>query len=293
LSAGVSAPGYAALERAVAAWAAADAAVRAVVVVGSRARATPDAWSDLDLVVFAADPERYARSADWLAAIGEPWLSVPGRTGRGDPEWQAVFAGGLKTDFVFTRAADSSQSLTDRLRASPYAFVYARGVRRLYDRLDPRGDAPVPDFAPVPAQRPAPGEFANLCGEFLIAWMRGVRFALRGDLWRAQDVCNGALKRKLLAMLEWQAQSAPGMARDVWHGGRALDAWADPQAVADLPETFARYDAADVIRALAATHRLFHRLARETASRWSLTYPDAADRAAAAWVREAVESTAR
>ncbi|MBI5879112.1 MAG: aminoglycoside 6-adenylyltransferase [Chloroflexi bacterium] len=285
---------YAALERAIAAWALADPAVRAVVVVGSQARQAngPDAWSDLDLVVFTTDLARYTGSSDWLAAVGEPWLAVPERTGRGDPEWQALFPGGLKVDFVFTGCAGEPQTLAELLSASPYAFVVARGVRRLFDRLDPQGEQPLPSFAPEQPQPPTADEFAHRCGEFLMAWMRGVRFTLRSDLWRARETCDGALKRHLLTMLEWHALATRDPATDVWHDGRMLSEWADRAALADLPATFARYDAADLIRAMAATHRLFHRLARETASRWNVAYPDAADRAVAAWIREAIESTA-
>ncbi len=286
--------GYAALEEAVAAWARADAAIRAVLVVGSRARVAhgADEWSDLDLVIFTSDLPRFAAAAGWLATIGDPWLVVPGRTGRGDPEWQALFPGGLKADFVFTPAPGPSQPLAALLRDSVYVFVYERGIRVLFDRLDPRGADSAPAFAPAPAQRPSADEFARLCGRFLIAWTRGARFTLRGDLWRAKATCDGTLKEQLLTMLEWHALATREPPPDIWHDGRFMSEWADRAALADMPDTFARYEAADLGRALAATHRLFHRLARETASRWNYGYPEAADRAVAAWVRDAFETTA-
>src|SRR5512143_3928080 len=167
MTAGDGPAGYAALEDAVAAWARGDEVVRAVLVVGSRARTThaADEWSDLDLIIFTSDLPRFTASAGWLARIGDPWLAVPGRTGRGDPEWQALFPGGLKADFVFTTAPNPARPLAALLRDSPYAFVYERGVRVLFDRLDLRGAEPVPAFAPAPLSRPTAGEYAHLCGE--------------------------------------------------------------------------------------------------------------------------------
>jgi Streptomycin adenylyltransferase len=51
--------------------------VRAVLVVGSRARAdTPaDEWSDIDLALVVDDPTPYLASAEWLGAFGRPLLS--------------------------------------------------------------------------------------------------------------------------------------------------------------------------------------------------------------------------
>ena len=44
--------------------------VRAAVIIGSRARANhpADEWSDLDVLLFVRDPERYIRSAEWVEA---------------------------------------------------------------------------------------------------------------------------------------------------------------------------------------------------------------------------------
>ncbi|MCI0396144.1 MAG: aminoglycoside 6-adenylyltransferase [Chloroflexi bacterium] len=165
------------------AWAGEQPDLRAVVLVGSQAREDQpaDAYADVDLVLFVLDPAVYAASAEWLATIGPLWLAVPNRTGRGDPEWLALFAGGYKVDFVFT----SIQA-----------------------------------------------------GE--------------------------TLQQALAAFLEQ---------------------WADPRAVAALPDTFARYDAADLRRALLATLDLLDWLAAETATLWSYPYPTTGQQATLAWLR--------
>jgi aminoglycoside 6-adenylyltransferase len=54
---------------------------------------------------------------------------------------------------------------------------------------------------------------------------------------------------------------------DTWHEGRFLERWADPEAVAGLEGVFARYDPADIARALRAGAALFERLERDVAGR--------------------------
>lgn len=56
------------------AWATADPAIRAAVVIGSRARVDhpADAFSDLDLVAITTAPERLLDRTDWLRQLGAP-----------------------------------------------------------------------------------------------------------------------------------------------------------------------------------------------------------------------------
>jgi hypothetical protein len=67
------------LER-IAAWAAEEASVSGVLVVGSRARtSTPaDEYSDTDVVLVCDDPERLVADDGWFAAFGTPVLSFAG-----------------------------------------------------------------------------------------------------------------------------------------------------------------------------------------------------------------------
>jgi aminoglycoside 6-adenylyltransferase len=53
-------------------WANSQADIRAVILVGSAARTDhpADEWSDLDLVVIAADPQIYLSTTGWLATLG-------------------------------------------------------------------------------------------------------------------------------------------------------------------------------------------------------------------------------
>jgi aminoglycoside 6-adenylyltransferase len=275
---------YAALELAIHDWAAHQADIAAVLVVGSRARnqPPPDEWSDLDLVVFSEDPARHTRDAAWLAALGDCWLTMLDRTGRGDPEWYALFAGGLKADLVFVAAAPGAD-LNRLLADSPYRAVYWRGLRVLYHR----GPAPAPLAlpAPRPVPRPSAAEFEQHVLATLLIANKAARLLCRGDRWRARHQADCLLQQQLLTMLEWHAWARGGAtAPDTWYGGRYLDQWADPDAVAELPTLFAAGDPPSAWRALLASLALYRRLAQAVATAWSLRYPAAADAHVSAWL---------
>lgn len=280
--------GYAELETNINAWANARPDLRGVVVVGSRARQDhpADEWSDLDLVLFTADVARYQGDGRWLDELGSVWVAVRSQTGRGDLEWQALFDGGLKADFVLV-SLDSAAgtSLQDWLAATPYGFVLSRGVRTLVDKGQPPSPHPG-GFQRPAAAHPTAEQFSAALQRVWLDAARAGQFLARGDLWRARQVCDGALKQTLLTCLEWHARAVHGLGHDIWHDGRYLDEWADPRAVAVLPSTLARHDREDLWRALEATLSLIRWLARETASRLGYPYPGEADAQVSAWLEQ-------
>src|SRR5215217_5872669 len=94
---------YEQLEARLAAWAETQPTIRAVLSIGSRARGTPDRWSDLDVLIFASNPEPYVVDSSWLGEFGDLWLAYREDTEAGDPEWYALYEGGLKLDAVLMR----------------------------------------------------------------------------------------------------------------------------------------------------------------------------------------------
>ena len=289
---------YATLEANFVRWAGTQPAVQAAVVVGSRAQGDASDWSDLDVVVFTATPAAYGARPGWLSELGEVWLAVPHRTGRGDPEWQALYAGGLKVDFVLAHA-DQPATLPALLAESGYRHVFQHGLRSIYDRAN---DGPAAVLAPMPApERPAQAndgnaptaaEYQALVDAALWSAAQVARLLQRGDLWRAKQHCDCGFKQHLLEILVWHAQLRPGAVSPAWDDGRALETWADPAALAALPATFAAYDSADTWRAMAATLDLFLRLARETAGYAGFTYPDTAASTIRGWLQNAASAAA-
>jgi aminoglycoside 6-adenylyltransferase len=276
---------YARLERDFAAWAADRPDIRAGLVIGSRARTDhpADEWSDLDLLVFTADPARYTGEPVWLEQFGLIWVKVLNWIYGVDPEWLVVFDEGVKIDIAFTSISEGAVSLPAVIATSRHVEVIRRGARVLLDKTS-TGSASTIEVAPRAANPlPTLAEFNAALNQTWLDVMRTAKFIKRRDLWRAKQSCDCLLKQHLLTLLEWQAQ-ATGSGLDVWHDGRFLDEWSDGETVAALPATFATYDQADLWRALLATFDLYCSVAVKTALQLGQPYPANSSEQIAHWL---------
>ena len=271
-------------------WVAGRHDLRAVVLIGSQARQNPpaDAFSDLDLVLFCSHVASYAADSSWLAELGKPWLAVRSTTGWGDPEWDVVFEDGVKVDFVFSRYPEDLRTapLISILEHSPYTFVYARGVRVLFDREIPASEGKLLSFPPQSYPNPTAEEFSQTVQRFFLQALRAARFLRRGELWRAARLINGGIKDPYLSILEWHARCSREPAPDTWYEGHFLEKWADPRALRELPAQFAACEPAALWDALLASMVSFRWTAEETASQLGLVYPDKLD----AWIYREIQS---
>jgi aminoglycoside 6-adenylyltransferase len=260
---------YEELEARLTQWAQTQTAVRAVIVVGSRARGDQDAWSDLDVLIFTTERARYAADAEWMRSFGDVWLTYIDNTGRGDPEWFALYEGGLKFDAVLLQVEDAALDLESLMTLYPYQGVFGRGVKVLFDRKgSPRLIAPQAPTLPTP---PSGSEFEHLINGFLLESVTTAKFIGRGDFWRAQHWFAHDLRPCLLTLIEWHAHG-----RDTWYNGRFMQQWADPRILEVLPQAFPSFDRESLIISLRAALGLFRLLGEETAARWGYTYPTAA-----------------
>lgn len=274
--------GYAPLMRTVVAWAHGRDEIRALVLIGSRARGTrpADVWSDVDLILLTADsPERFATGTRWADPLGEIWFERLNRVPGGFPEWILLFTGGLKVDFLFAPLAGS---LAETLGARPFAMLVQRGAHILVDKTGS-------DLAPALAAKavptaPAAADIQRGVHSFWLAAYRMACLLRRGDRWRAAAILNGPLRQDLVDMIAWHAQVAGVPAVDTWFNGRFLEEWADARVTAVLAQTFARYDSADLRRALLVMMDLFEWLSVEVGERQQYAYPETAVEALRSWI---------
>jgi aminoglycoside 6-adenylyltransferase len=272
------------LEEAIAAWAEKEDAVRAAAVVGSQARSEvpADEWSDLDVVLFAREPDALLERDDWVRRFGRVRLTFlePTAVG-GQRERRVLYEDGSDIDFFVVPL----EVLDDPAAVA----VAARGFRVLIDKdhaLE-RRLAELP--ASHPRAAPTQHDFDELNADFLYHVVWAARKLRRGEIFTAKLCVDGYLKWLLLKLLEWEAHSRDPEI-DTWHNGRFLERWANPEALEQLRDTYARYDDADVIRALWSTVNLFRQVATETAERIGLAYPKEADAFAVQMTRRTLES---
>ena len=283
-----SAQAYERLAERFSAWAQGEEDIRAVIVVGSRARTDhpADEWSDLDIGVVTTNPRRYCESSDWLQHVGAVWLTFVEPTADGrSMERRVLFEGGLDVDFA-SLPADMFHQMAAMGMPADIADVVRRGVRILVDKDGLAASLQPPSLEPPLPEPPSQADFDEVVHDFWYHAVWTAKHLRRGELWWAKSGCDNSLKERLRRMMEWHARAVQGQAHDTWLRGRFLEEWADARAVAGLREAFAHYDGEDIWRALFVTMDLFRWLAMETAERLGLAYPMLGDERATTLVKQ-------
>lgn len=266
------------LEDQITRWANSEDAIRALVVIGSRARQHQRAHelSDLDLLVFAEDIAPHTNDDGWLREFGNVWVALLETTGAGDPEWLVIYEGGHKVDFVFYHldVLEADEAESDHLT---WRDVCRRGA---YVRVDKDNRVQLPATGPAVAPVPTCDQYTRVTQVFWYEVIVIAKFIKRRELWTVQ-LRDIQAKRHLLRMMEWDARVR---GRDTWYDGRHMASWVDSQVYSRLRPSFPRFDAADCWRALLTTIDLFRDLSRQVAEQHGFAYPDVLDNNATRYV---------
>lgn len=251
-------------------WAQAEKDVRGALIIGSRARTDhpADEWADLDVLVFAHNPDQYIQSGRWAERIAPCWLTFVERTGDGQAwERRTMYEGGLDVD-VALNPEEWLDGISQQLPREVEDLL-RKGVRVLVDKDGKLAKILIMPFSKTaPMERPSEGEFVNLANDFWYHTVWSAKHLRRGELWWAKAGVDMRLKGLLQCMLEWHAQAVNRGSRGVWTRGRFLEEWADPRTMEELPNAFAHYDAGDIAQALRVTMQIFRRLEDECAAQW-------------------------
>ncbi len=258
-------------------WAEDNPDVRVVILLGSHAVDQSDAHSDYDVVLYLADPDRYAQDDAWQEDIGNVWHCFKGSKGGKRSEdrgyWRAViFAPGIRFDIGLKSTDDLDELVTGD--PSPGINDYSLGYRVLVDKDDLTSEMAPPFSVPLVHARPTKLDFTAVVEEFWHEAHNVAKYLARGDLWCVKHR-EFNTKRALLPMLEWHAHATHGWSYDTSVGGKRIGDWADADTWEELTRSFAGPDPEDGWRALLTTVGLFRRLSRETAQMLDFQFPDA------------------
>ena len=281
---------YEQMEARLAEWANTQEDVRAVIVIGSRARIEDhpaDEWSDLDTIVFVDDSARYAERGEWSAAleqqVGKPvWFPAFDRLTENMVEWETVFDDGSKLDMVFStnRSARGGEAgLAEMLEGFPFRNVLMRGMRVLVEKVQGPPVALDPPAAPT---LPGADAFERQIHVALLEIFRAWKLAGRGELWRSARVVNYQVHDALLPLIGWHALALHGRTPGPY--GRFLEEWADPNVLTLLEGAYAKNNRESITRALQNAQRLLSLLVIETAEKTNLPHPVEALEKMGAWV---------
>jgi aminoglycoside 6-adenylyltransferase len=270
------------------AWAKKLEGMRAAVIIGSRARTDhpADKWSDLDIVVFVDEPQKYLSDSAWLDNFGNIVLTFTGPAGdRHFMEHRVIYEGGLDVDFTLVPLGMIGRMLDGDLPVDLYN-AFGRGAKVLFDKDGLVQELINRDVKKPFYQPPAKKDFVNAINDFWFHAVWTAKHLRRGEIWWAKMCLDCHMKSVLSRMFEWHARAKKGKSCDTWLRGRFLEEWADPRAVKDLENAFARYDKADIWRCLINTMDLFRSLAKEAAQSFKYPYPTEADKYTTATVLE-------
>jgi aminoglycoside 6-adenylyltransferase len=250
-------------------WAEHDPNVRLALLVGSQARTeTPaDRFSDIDLVIFARDPESILSEDRWIDTLGPHWTSHVELNALGSgKERRVVFQDGQDVDFAVFPVQDVPALLTD-VRA---ATILRKGFRVLADKEGV--EISVPGGREPPAL-PSAAEFSDLANDYWFHLVWAAKKLRRGERLTALQATNGYLFAMLVRAARWHALALNPTGQEVWHSARFFERWADPRVIRDLPHAVAGYDDRSIEIALRTHRTMFLWLSDELAGRLSFPRP--------------------
>lgn len=252
-------------------WAREQANIRAVILLGSRARekSPADDYSDYDLDIYVTDHETYHDDDGSFAhAFGTVWVNRSEPRGDGFQEFMVLYEGGAKLDFSFVAVSQ----LTQMTATQSLHFIYERGYQVLLDKDQLTTNLPPATGKLAIPPKPTEEDFQKVVHNYLYDVVYIAKQIARRQLWTVKHR-DMQTKRTLLQMLEWHTLARQNWVADIWHDGRFIADWVDGESKKGLDAVFAHYDARDSWRALIAQIALFDRVASETAQHLGYGYP--------------------
>jgi aminoglycoside 6-adenylyltransferase len=264
-------------------WAEHNENIRAVILIGSRARSykPADEWSDLDVVIIAEDLSVYLQTTSWLREMGTPMLTFTERAFDGSVERRVLYEGFLDVDFAFSDPSGFRASLN----VEEVRTIFQRGCHVLLDK-DDWSSLIHRAISVSPGYEISDDTIINEIHDYWYHCVWLTKKIQRGELWIAMHCLNCYMKAKLLYMIELYTRLSRDGEVDTWHNGRLLEQWADPSILTKLKDCFTNYDEQTLKRALQHQMDVYHDIASEVAARQGIPYPDDARKTIKNWIQK-------
>ncbi len=263
--------GYEKIINSILVWAKQRENVRAVIMIGSRARTDDEAdeWSDLDLIVVAEDISEYIQTTSWLNEFGAPLVTFTETAFDKTVERRVLFEGFLDVDFDFCGPDEYAATL----ESTDVRDIFRRGYRVLLDKDDWSSRTDSACAVAVHRQSDSPQAILNEIHDYWYHCVWTTKKLKRGELWTALNCLNCYMKTKLLRMIERLSTLSGEVTKDTWYGGRFLEKWAAPSIVRRLHGCFSDYEEPALRRALLRQMEIYDEYASRVAARGGIMYP--------------------
>ena len=256
-------------------WAKGEAAIRAVILEGSRAASSDtDEFSDYDLNIFVTDDTKYLSDSRWITTFDD--VLVYQKEGlfcknTRIPTRLVVYKESPKVDFSFwpismLREIVDSKVLPER---------YRNGYKVLLDKDGIARNMPVPRYDGFVIGKPTKNEVLTTLYDFWFEAYCIAQYLRRESLWYVKVLENGPIKRFLLQMILWRESSKDDWKNNKIHQeGKNLEVYVDADTKEALADCFSRYDREDTWRSLWKMLELFNELSYEVIVELSIEYPE-------------------
>jgi aminoglycoside 6-adenylyltransferase len=257
-------------------FASADDSIRAVILEGSLAVGDQvDALSDYDINIYAHSFEHYLNDDGWMSQFGEVLLyqkEVFQFYGTTIPTRLVVFHSGLRIDFSFWQL----DLLSDMAQGTKVYESYKNGYRNLVDKDGLAAQLQPPDGSGFQVRQPGRDELLQTIYNFWFEAYCVARYLRRGDVWYAKLIENRYIRDHLYSLALWQHQAENGWKLDsrLHLEGKRFEKWADAGLIREIAKTFSIYDVEATWESLFAMLFTFNHLARQTANRLQIAYPE-------------------
>ncbi len=273
--------GYDRILQNILAWAKPNENVRAVVLIGSRARMNmkADEWSDTDIIIVVRDTTDFEKSDSWASLFGKPVISFFERTFDGFFEHRVLYEGMLDTDFIVATTGRFLESLDSgemrKIQARGYVLLLDKeGFHDIFEKTRAPGLGAISDVT-----------IENEIRDYFFHCVWITKKLNRGELWIAMNCLNCYMKGKLLSMIETHTRLTSKEETDVWFEGRFIEKWAGDRIVFGLKGCFADYDEYAIRSALIRQMELFNVLAAEVVKIRNIAYPVKAKDEITRWIK--------
>jgi len=249
-----------------------DKKIKALVTIGSSARAysQADEYSDLDIIIVTEEPEAWLYG-EYPARLGNMKISFVESTFGGTKERRILYEGSYDLDLIVFTPEQFRESVVN----GSCNEVMNRGYVVMYDAMGITSVLKESIKLVVKYDLLPEEEFNNVVNDFLFHTIWASKKIQRGEFWTAKMCIDSYLKNRLLRIMEMYMISLTNT--DVWYNGRFLEKWADKEIVRKLRSCFAHYDREDMISALISTYELFSKLAKKVAIYCNYSYPNESD----------------
>jgi len=273
------------------AWAEKNAAIRGVILTGSRAAsgATNDSLSDYDVAIFGGDD--FIKTDGWLDEFQEFWVCIHDQfhlLGIEIPTRLVIFNDELKIDFSF----HPMRILNKILSTQEVPDDFNIGYTILLDKDNILSQIKAPTFIGFSIKRPGEDDFRKNVDEFWFEVFHVAKYLSRNDLWAAK-FRDFSTKNLLLQMLQWNEGSKREWGFSPKPHGKEMKGWVDANTWERLHACFGSFDSADSWTALQATVQLYREVAIETSRSLHYAYNQNLDDRISKFIKKAITGLAR